>query len=173
MTEILRYGWGESSLGRFMAAMSERGVVSFEFTDDAGSALEALRTRFTGALVVEDRPGMTEAITRLAETVEDPGRDPGLDLDLRGSAYELRVWAALRQIPAGCTRTYGEIAAALGAPQDARDVGEACAANCIAILVPCHRVVKKDGRLSGYRWGFQRKRALLAREQHASAFALA
>jgi AraC family transcriptional regulator, regulatory protein of adaptative response / methylated-DNA-[protein]-cysteine methyltransferase len=173
MTEIIRYATGDSSLGRFVAAESDRGLVSFEFVEDAGAALDALRASLGGALLVEDDAAMAATIRHLAETIDRPGHDAELKLDPRGSEFELRVWNALRQIPAGSTATYGDIAATLGTPRDAREVGEACAANRIAILIPCHRVVKKDGKLAGYRWGFQRKRALLAREQRSVAFQLA
>jgi AraC family transcriptional regulator, regulatory protein of adaptative response / methylated-DNA-[protein]-cysteine methyltransferase len=169
MTEIIRYAAGDSSLGRFIAARSERGLVSFEFAEDA----DALRTTLPEALLVQDDVAMAGTIRTLAETVDHPERDPGLRLDPRGSDFEMRVWNALRQIPAGSTATYGDIAATLGAAADARAVGEACAANRIAILIPCHRVVKKDGKLAGYRWGFQRKRTLLTREQRCFAFQLA
>ncbi len=95
-----------------------------------------------------------------------------LPLDMRGTEFELRVWNALRDIPAGQTVNYGEIAARIGAPREAREVAEACAANTLAVIVPCHRVVKKDGSISGYRWGFKRKRALIERE-HRALFQLA
>jgi AraC family transcriptional regulator of adaptative response/methylated-DNA-[protein]-cysteine methyltransferase len=171
MSEIIRYAWGESSLGPFIAARSERGLVAFEFADRATASVEALRSRFPDAHVAEDA-AMADTIERLASVVDHPERDAGLVLDPRGTEYERRVWNALREVPAGRTVTYGDIAAALGAPRDTREVGEACAANTLAILVPCHRVVKKDGSLAGYRWGYKRKRALLAREQQAVAFQL-
>jgi AraC family transcriptional regulator of adaptative response/methylated-DNA-[protein]-cysteine methyltransferase len=98
---------------------------------------------------------------------QDPESDGDFALDLRGSAFELKVWNALREIPAGTTATYGEIAARVGSPREAREVGEACAANRLAVVVPCHRIVKKDGSISGYRWGVRRKRALLEREHGA------
>jgi AraC family transcriptional regulator, regulatory protein of adaptative response / methylated-DNA-[protein]-cysteine methyltransferase len=172
MSETIRYASGQSSLGPFVAACSDRGLVAFEFADSAAAPIEALRTRFPTAHIVEDDTAMAATIERLAAVVDHPDRDPGLVLDLRGSEYEMRVWNALREIPAGRTVTYGDIATKLGAPRDTREVAEACAANTLAILVPCHRVVKKDGALAGYRWGYKRKRALLAREQEAFAFQL-
>ncbi|HLI12210.1 MAG TPA: methylated-DNA--[protein]-cysteine S-methyltransferase [Alphaproteobacteria bacterium] len=172
MSEHIRYAWGESSLGDFIAAASDRGLVAFEFAGAHAPALKALRERFPDAILDEDEGGLASMTKALAALIEHPERRPELALDMRGSAYEKRVWAALREIPAGRTITYGEIAEKLGAPREAREVAEACAANAIAILIPCHRVVKKDGSLAGYRWGFQRKRALLAREQSAVAFRL-
>ena len=172
MTETIRYALGESSLGSFVAAMSARGLVAFEFVDPGPAAALALRERFAGAELVEDKAGLQPVLEKLARLAEHPGDDPGLPLDPRGTDYQIRVWEALRSVPAGRTTSYGEIAARLGAPREAREVGEACAANTIAILIPCHRVVKKDGSLSGYRWGFRRKRQLIAREQATTAFQL-
>jgi AraC family transcriptional regulator of adaptative response/methylated-DNA-[protein]-cysteine methyltransferase len=168
MSEQIRYAFGRGSLGDFIAAVSDRGLVAFEFRERGEAAVEALRLRFPGAAVIEDDRGLADTIAKLVDLVDHPERDPGLPLDLRGSDYERRVWQALRDIPAGQTTTYGAIAARMGTPRDAREATEAIAANGIAILVPCHRVVKKDGSLSGYRWGFARKRALLAREREAT-----
>lgn len=173
MTETIRYALGESTLGSFVAATSKNGLVAFEFVDSAAAAAAGLRERFDGIALIEDKAGLQPVLDRLATVVETPGIDPGLALDPRGTEYQVRVWQALQAVPAGRTITYGEIAQRLGAPREAREVGEACAANAIAILIPCHRVVKKDGSLSGYRWGFRRKRELIAREQAATAFQLA
>lgn len=173
MRNTIRYAWSQSSLGDFIAARSERGLVMFEFSDRRAASLDALRERFADADTIEDDAGLVDTLAKLAGLIDHPGQDIGLPLDLHGSEYEQRVWNALRAIPAGKTTSYGDIAAKLGNPREAREVAEACAANTIAILIPCHRVVKKDGSLSGYRWGFQRKRALLSREQKAVAFELA
>lgn len=156
-----------------MAACSDRGLVAFEFAERSAAPVKALRARFAAARVMENEAGLAHAIERLAAIVDHPERDPGLALDLRGTEYEKRVWNALREIPAGRTVSYGDIAAALGAPRETREVGKACAANTIAILIPCHRVVKMDGALGGYRWGVRRKRALTARERETLAFQLA
>jgi AraC family transcriptional regulator of adaptative response/methylated-DNA-[protein]-cysteine methyltransferase len=169
MSEIIRHAFGRSSLGDFLTAISDRGLVAFEF----GSRHDALHRRFPAATIEQDDAGLSDTVERLAAAVDHPERGPDLALDMRGSDYEKRVWHILREIPAGQTTTYGAIAAMMGTPRDARDVTEAIAANTIAILIPCHRVVKTDGSLSGYRWGFQRKRALLARERNAVAFQLA
>jgi AraC family transcriptional regulator of adaptative response/methylated-DNA-[protein]-cysteine methyltransferase len=173
MSERIRYAWGESSLGDFMVATSEEGVVAFEFAQGGAAALDALRARFPGAELESDEPGLAELVEKLAAAIERPDLDPGIPLDFRGSDYQKQVWTILRGIPAGQTTTYGAIAAAMGSPRDARDVTDAIASNPIAILVPCHRVVKKDGSMSGYRWGAKRKRMLLAREQHPEKFRLA
>lgn len=173
MSERIRYAWGESSLGDFMVATSEEGVVAFEFAQGGAAALDALRARFPGAELESDEPGLAELVEKLAAAIERPDLDPCIPLDFRGSDYQKQVWTILRGIPAGQTTTYGAIAAAMGSPRDARDVTDAIASNPIAILVPCHRVVKKDGSMSGYRWGPKRKRMLLAREQHPEKFRLA
>ena len=167
MSEIIRYAFGQSSLGDTFAAISDGGIVAFEFGDDRAALLDRLRQRFPDAQLDEDGAGLAGTLDQLAAVIDAPRREPGHDLalDLHGTAYQLRVWEMLRSIPAGETTTYGEIAARLGTPRDARDATAAIAANPVAMLVPCHRVVKKDGTLSGYRWGFWRKRALLARER--------
>ncbi|MBI3198202.1 MAG: methylated-DNA--[protein]-cysteine S-methyltransferase [Rhodospirillales bacterium] len=167
MAKTIRYAGGQSSLGPFVAAISDRGLAMLEFGDMNAARLQALRARFPGAEIVEDPEALRGTLDLAAELVDHPASGIDLALDLQGSAFELRVWHALREIPAGTTASYGEIAARLGSPREAREVAEACAANILAIVVPCHRVVKKDGSISGYRWGFARKRALLAREHGA------
>jgi AraC family transcriptional regulator of adaptative response/methylated-DNA-[protein]-cysteine methyltransferase len=172
MTETITYGWGQSRLGTFLAATSARGLVAVEFADDRAPARARLAEDFAGSTLVEDQAAMATTLERLATVIDRPGETADLALDPRGSVNERRVWDALCRIPAGTTTTYGEIAAGLGAPFDAREVAAGCAANRIAILIPCHRVVKKDGGLSGYRWGYRRKRALIDRERQAMPFAL-
>jgi AraC family transcriptional regulator, regulatory protein of adaptative response / methylated-DNA-[protein]-cysteine methyltransferase len=169
MPEHIRYAPGESSLGEFVAAMSDHGLVALEFADGGVPLIDALHQRFPDAAIEEDRHGLAGTIGQLAGVIDHPERVCDVKLDVRGSDYEKRVWDALCDIPAGRTVSYGDIAQRLGTPRDAREVAEACAANPIAILIPCHRVVKKDGSLSGYRWGFKRKRELLARERNAVA----
>jgi AraC family transcriptional regulator, regulatory protein of adaptative response / methylated-DNA-[protein]-cysteine methyltransferase len=159
----IRYASGDSSLGPFVAALSARGLAFVAF--DAG--LAELDGRFPDADLVEDRAALAETISKLTVLIDRPESDAGLTLDLQGSDFECRVWNALREIPVGTTATYGEIAARLGVPRQAREVGDACAANKLAVVVPCHRVVKKDGSISGYRWGVRRKRKLLEREHSA------
>jgi AraC family transcriptional regulator of adaptative response/methylated-DNA-[protein]-cysteine methyltransferase len=165
MTTTIRYAWGQSSLGDFVAAMSDRGLAMVEFGKRGEVSMAALRDRFPEADIVEDTVAMREPLRRLAELIEHPEAGKDAPLDMRGSEFELRVWNALREIRAGETVSYGDIAARIGSPKEAREVAEACAANMLAVVVPCHRVVKKDGSISGYRWGVKRKRALIARER--------
>ena len=172
MSQTIRYAFGQSSLGDFLAAASDRGLVAFEFTDRGAAILETSRDGFPAASLEEDRDGLADVVARLGALVDRPGTDPGIALDPRGGDYQKRVWSLLREIPAGETTSYGALAARLGT-RDAREVTEAIASNAIAILIPCHRVVKKDGSLSGYRWGVRRKRALLERERGVAAFRLA
>jgi AraC family transcriptional regulator of adaptative response/methylated-DNA-[protein]-cysteine methyltransferase len=167
MREIIRFAWGTSSLGDFMVAMSGKGLVAVEFSSDHSATEDVLRIRFPDADVVGSEGGLHDVIERVTRAIEEPGFDPAMPLDLRGTPYEVGVWSMLRAIPAGETTTYGALAAKLGT-RDAREVTEAIACNPIAVLVPCHRVIKKDGSISGYRWGFQRKRELLAREQRSA-----
>lgn len=171
MTERIRYAWGDSSLGHFIAAVSDTGLVAFEFAEREADAVEALAARFPDANVERDGTGLVDTVAALTEIVDHPDRDSTIALDMRGTDYQKQVWTILRDIPAGTTTNYGAVAARMGT-RDPRDVTEAIASNTIAILIPCHRVVKKDGSLSGYRWGFKRKRELLAREQRAGTFQL-
>ena len=161
MTNVIRYGTGQSVLGPFVVALSERGLAMVEFDALTESDLAA---RFSEAETIEDPAALQTTIATIAARIEDPWAPCDLALDLQGSEFELTVWQALREIPTGTTTTYGELASRLGMPRAAREVGEACAANRLAVIVPCHRVVKKDGSISGYHWGVRRKRALLERE---------
>jgi AraC family transcriptional regulator of adaptative response/methylated-DNA-[protein]-cysteine methyltransferase len=163
MASTIRYAHGDSSLGPIVAARSERGLAFVAF--DAGVA--ELEARFPDVELIEDPAALQETIARLAGLIDHPERDASLTLDMQGTDFECRVWNALREVPVGTTATYGEIAARVGAPRQAREVGEACANNRLAVVVPCHRIVKKDGSISGYRWGVRRKRALLERERSA------
>ena len=160
----IRYAWGESSLGSFLAAVSDAGLVSFEFRSRRDGVPESLHERLAGSELVEDAAGLAGTVAALAALVDDPASDPELALDLRGTEFERRVWGVLREIPPGETTHYGAVAARLGT-RDPRDTTAAIAANPVAILVPCHRVIRKDGSISGYRGGVWRKRALLARER--------
>lgn len=164
MREIVRFAWGISSLGDFVVAISDKGIVALEFGSGRTRMEDALRTRFPDADLHRDQDGLADVITTVTALIDDPAKDCDLSLDMRGTAYEVKVWTMLREIPAGQTTTYGALAAKLGT-RDPRDVTQAIANNAIAVIVPCHRVIKKDGSISGYRWGVRRKRALLAREQ--------
>ena len=167
MQQTILYTWGDSSLGPFIAAASARGLVMVEFGNHERYTAEALRQRFPDASLVEAPDELAQTVAELIRLIEQQQDASELPLDLRGSDFEVRVWQALREIPPGQTTSYGALAARLGAPAMAREVGAACAANTLAVIVPCHRVLKKDGSLSGYRWGVHRKRALLQREARA------
>jgi AraC family transcriptional regulator of adaptative response/methylated-DNA-[protein]-cysteine methyltransferase len=171
MREIIRFAWGTSSLGDFMVAMSDNGIVAVEFSSHRVATEDALRARFLEADVIGNQSGMTGVLEKVTRAIKEPGLDFGVPLDLRGTPYEVGVWSMLRAVAPGETTSYGALAAKLGA-RDAREVTKAIANNPIAVLVPCHRVVKKDGSISGYRWGFKRKRELLVREQHPGSFQL-
>src|SRR5215471_1969415 len=166
MREIIRFAWATSSLGDFIVATSDKGLVALEFSSHHSAAEDALRDRFPEADVVDSRTELADVLNTIQRAIEEPGFDPCIPLDLRGTPYEVEAWSMLRAIPVSETTTYGALAAKLGT-RDAREVTEAIACNPIAVLVPCHRVLKKDGSISGYRWGFKRKRELLAREQRS------
>ena len=156
-----------SSLGAVLVARTAAGISAVLLGDDADALRAELRRRAPGAALVEGDATVAAAAARVAERVDSPARgaDAGdLPLDLRGTPFQRRVWEALREIPAGATTTYAEVARRIGRPAAVRAVAQACAANAVAVLVPCHRVVRRDGTLSGYRWGVEQKRALLARE---------
>ena len=167
MCEIIRFAWGTSSLGDFMVAMSDEGIVSLEFSSIHTAMEDTLRIRFPGANLERSQEYLADVVGIVAGVIDDPATGCDLPLDLRGTPYEVEVWLMLREIPAGQTTTYGALAARLGT-QDPRDVTAAIANNPVAVIVPCHRVIKKDGSISGYRWGVRRKRALLVRERRAT-----
>ena len=162
--ETLRFGYGDTALGTIVVAESVRGVVALFIGDDRARLLRDLRDAFPEAEFVLDQTGLAQTIAKAAALVDAPQLGTDLTLDLRGSPVEVAVWKALQAIPAGETRTYGAIARDLPMAATAQDVGAACAANRVAIAVPCHRVVKSDGSISGYRWGVQRKRRLINME---------
>lgn len=164
MRETILFAWEASSLGDFVVATSDKGVVTLEFSSLHAAMEDTLRLRFPDAYLERRQEELTGVIGTVAGLFDNPAADCHLPLDLRGTPYELIVWRMLREIPSGQTTTYGALAAKLGS-RDARDVTAAIANNPIAVIVPCHRVIKKDGSISGYRWGVNRKRALLAREQ--------
>ncbi len=163
--ETIRHANGLSSLGQVLVAATKRGVCAILIGDDP-AALEAdLRARFPRATVIPADPGFDDWVKRVIHLVEAPRDGLSLPLDIQGTAFQRRVWEALRATPAGETISYGELAERLGQPRAVRAVASACGANKIAVAVPCHRVVGADGALTGYRWGVDRKRALLDREQ--------
>jgi len=166
MSDVIRYAFGKTSLGDVLVATSDKGVVALEFVDDRGVSEELLHSRIPDADVVFDQEGLSSLLSRIRQIVDQPQSGADIELDLRGTPYEIHVWTLLREIAVGEATSYGALAAKLGT-RDARDVTAAISSNPVAILVPCHRVLKKGGSISGYRWGVPRKRALLDREQLA------
>ena len=160
----IRFAVGECSLGSILVAVSGRGVCAILMGDDPDALAQNLQDRFPHAHLIGGDAGFEELVAKVVGFVEAPALGLDLPLDVRGTAFQQRVWQALREIPAGSTASYSEIATRIGAPKAVRAVAGACAANKIAVAIPCHRVVRNDGALSGYRWGVERKRALLARE---------
>lgn len=155
---------GSSSLGRVLAAASDRGICAILIGDDDAALVEDLHHRFPRADIKAADPDFAATIDAVIAMIEAPGQGLALPLDIRGTAFQERVWQALRAIPAGETASYAELARRIGQPEAVRAVAGACAANRIAVAIPCHRVVRNDGTISGYRWGVERKRTLLARE---------
>ncbi len=165
-TEI-RFAIGECSLGSILVAASRRGVCAILLGDDPDALARDLQDRFPRADLIGGDARFEQLVAKVVAFVEAPGLGLDLPLDVRGTAFQQRVWQALREIPAGATVSYAEIAKRIGAPKAVRAVAQACAANALAVAIPCHRVVRNDGGLSGYRWGVDRKRALLDREANA------
>jgi len=162
-TEI-RFAVGECSLGSILVASSERGVCAILLGDDADELVLDLQSRFPRAHLIGGDADFEQLVARVVGFVEAPALGLDLPLDIRGTAFQQRVWQTLRKIPSGSTASYADIARRIGSPKSVRAVAQACGANALAVAIPCHRVVRTDGGLSGYRWGVERKRALLERE---------
>ena len=160
-SETLLIGFGHTGLGSILVATSPNGVAAILLGDDQDRLRRELRAAFPKARLVEDDAQAAETVARVVAFIDAPHQGLDVPLDMRGSELELAVWQALREIPSGETRTYGALAKGLAIPATAQEVGAACAANVLAVAVPCHRVVKADGSISGYRWGVQRKRRLI------------
>jgi AraC family transcriptional regulator of adaptative response/methylated-DNA-[protein]-cysteine methyltransferase len=160
----IRFAIGQSSLGSILVAATARGVCAILLGDDPEALVHDLERRFPRAHLIGADPAFEQLVAQVVGLVEQPGVGGALPLDIRGTAFQQRVWKALRQIPAGKTASYTDIARKIGSPRAVRAVAQACAANPLAVAIPCHRVVRTDGDLSGYRWGVERKRALLDRE---------
>ena len=163
----IRFAIGECSLGSILVAKSDIGVCAILLGDDPEALAHQLQDRFPRAALIGGDPEFEQLVARVVGFVEAPALGLDLPLDVQGTAFQQRVWQALREIPAGSTASYTEIASRIGAPKSVRAVAQACAANPLAVAIPCHRVIRTDGDLSGYRWGVERKRALLQREAHA------
>jgi AraC family transcriptional regulator, regulatory protein of adaptative response / methylated-DNA-[protein]-cysteine methyltransferase len=162
--EEIRFAVGESSLGAILVASSRKGVASILLGDDPDELVRNLQDRFPNAQLIGADKAYEDLVARVVGFVEAPGFGLDLPLDVRGTAFQQRVWLALQEIPLGQTVSYAEIARRIGAPKSIRAVAGACATNNLAIAIPCHRVVRNDGSLSGYAWGVERKRILLDRE---------
>ncbi|MGO4703211.1 methylated-DNA--[protein]-cysteine S-methyltransferase [Dyella sp. 2RAB6] len=165
--EALHYGIGDSPLGMLLVAASERGVCAILFGENAGALEADLRQRFAQTELTRDDAALAATLAQAAALIEHPDTAFKATLDLRGTPFQRKVWEALRAIPAGNTASYKEVALRIGMPDASRAVALACGANALAMAVPCHRVIRGDGSLSGYRWGVERKRALLEREARA------
>ncbi len=162
--ERIRFAIGECSLGSILVAQSERGICAISLGDDPEQLLRDFQRRFARAELIGGDAEFERLVARVVAFVEAPRTGLDLPLDIRGTAFQQRVWQALRAVPPGTTVSYAELARRIGMPRAVRAVGAACGANPIAVAIPCHRVVRSDGELNGYRWGIARKRALLERE---------
>lgn len=166
--EDIRFAVGETSLGAILVASSRKGIASILLGDDPDALVRDLQDRFPKARLIGGDRDYEALVARVVGFVEAPQLGLDLPLDVRGTAFQQRVWQALRDIPVGGTVSYAEIAERIGAPRATRAIAAACAANAHAVAIPCHRVIRKDGALSGYAWGAERKRALLDREAEGS-----
>lgn len=166
--QLIRFAVGQCSLGAILVAASDCGICAILLGDDADSLMQDLQTRFFAAELQGGDAAFEQTVAQVVGLVEAPQAGLQLPLDLRGTAFQQRVWRALQTIPSGTTVSYRQLAEQIGAPQSARAVAQACAANPLAVAIPCHRVIRIDGGLSGYRWGIARKQALLAREAEQS-----
>ncbi|WP_286798423.1 bifunctional DNA-binding transcriptional regulator/O6-methylguanine-DNA methyltransferase Ada [Pandoraea sp. 64-18] len=166
--ESIRFAVAQCSLGALLVAATPRGLCAVSLGDDPDTLVKALQDRFPHAELVGADPEFERWVAQVVGFVESPRVGLSLPLDVRGTAFQQRVWQALREVPAGATASYTQIAERIGAPRAVRAVAQACASNPLAVVIPCHRVVRHDGALSGYRWGVERKRALLAHEGEES-----
>jgi AraC family transcriptional regulator of adaptative response/methylated-DNA-[protein]-cysteine methyltransferase len=163
----IRFAIGECSLGSILVAATDKGVCAILMGNDPHLLIRQLQDRFAKAELIGGDDSFEKLVAQVIGFVEQPRLGLDLPLDVRGTAFQQRVWKALRRIGVGKTASYGEIAARIGKPTSIRAVAQACGANMIAVAIPCHRVIRTDGQLSGYRWGVQRKQALLEREQRS------
>jgi AraC family transcriptional regulator, regulatory protein of adaptative response / methylated-DNA-[protein]-cysteine methyltransferase len=165
----MRFAIGECSLGSILVAASDKGICAILLGDDPEALLRDLQDQFPRAKLIGGDKALEQLTAKVVGFVENPAKGLDLPLDIQGTAFQHRVWDALRRIPVGLTASYAEIAEKIGSPKAVRAVARACAANHIAVAIPCHRVVRSDGALSGYRGGVERKRALLAKEARAKS----
>ena len=163
----IRFAVGECSLGSILVAQSERGICAIFLGDDPEALVRELQDQFPNANLIGGDAGFEQLVAKVVGFVEAPQRGLYLPLDVRGTAFQQRVWQSLGKIPAGSTASYTDVAKLIGSPRSVRAVAQAYGANKLAVVIPCHRVVRNDGALSGYRWGVERKRALLKKEANA------
>jgi len=163
-SEEISFAFGAFSLGLVLVAVSGKDIAAILMGDSEEALRRELGMAFPGARLVADEAGLASTVAQAASFLDAPHKKLNVPLDIRGSTLEQSVWQALRAIPAGQTTTYNQIAKSLPLPATAQDVGDACAANRLAVAIPCHRVVKAGGSIAGYRWGVQRKRKLINRE---------
>jgi len=161
----IRYTCADSPLGRMLIAATERGICAIQFARSDGELLEGLRREFPFATRKQDEGGLQVWVESLLSRMTGKELNAALPLDIRATAFQRRVWTYLQSIPFGATRSYGQVAKAIGQPSASRAVARACATNPVAVAIPCHRVVREDGNISGYRWGVERKKTLLEMEQ--------
>lgn len=166
--ETIEYATASTSLGIVLVATSIRGACAILLGSDARSLVADLRRRFPTAELIRRNSESLSLVKQVVDAIESPMARLGIPLDLRGSDFQRSVWQALREIPVGSTATYKEVAQRIGPAVMAKDVGEACAANALAVVIPCHRVIRTDGSLAGYRWGVKRKQALLDKERQVT-----
>lgn len=162
--QLIHFAVGQCYLGAVLVAVGQRGVCAILLGDEAETLVRDLQDRFPAAELVGDDVRFAQCVAQVVGLIESPRIGLQLPLDIQGTVFQQRVWRALQSVPVGQTISYSELAARIGAPQAVRAVAGACAANPLAVAIPCHRVVRQDGSLSGYRWGVERKRALLLRE---------
>jgi AraC family transcriptional regulator, regulatory protein of adaptative response / methylated-DNA-[protein]-cysteine methyltransferase len=161
----IRYACSDSPLGRMLIAATDRGVCSIQFANSDGELIEGLKREFPFAVRKPDEGGLQAWVEALLSKMTGRELNAALPLDIRATAFQRRVWTYLQSIPFGATKSYGEVAKAIGQPTASRAVARACATNPVAVAIPCHRVVREDGKISGYRWGVERKKALLELEE--------
>ena len=162
--EEIRFAVGQTSLGAILVASSAKGIASILLGDDPDALVRDLRDRFRNAWLIAADRDYEALVARVVGFVETPGSELNVPLDVRGTAFQQGVWQTLQQIPVGTKVTYAEVARRIGLPKAVRAVASACAANNLAVVIPCHRVVRADGSLSGYAWGVERKRSFIERE---------
>jgi AraC family transcriptional regulator of adaptative response/methylated-DNA-[protein]-cysteine methyltransferase len=160
----IKYAVSRCSLGAILVAASEKGVCAILLGDQPAPLVQNLQERFPASRLIAADGKLDRLVAKVVKFVESPKVGLDVPLDTHGTDFQQRVWLALRDIPVGSTASYADVASRIGAPKSVRAVAQACAANAIAVAIPCHRVVRNDGALSGYRWGVERKKALLARE---------